>query len=88
MTNKKERGCRETAAASSSQAAVPASHELRETPIELDWNPTRRLHMKLATSAASGSGHQPHNPGAAARGHQTHNAHVLSPASTVVVRPL
>ena len=29
MTNKKERGCRETAAASSSQAAVPASYELR-----------------------------------------------------------
>ena len=28
------------------------------------------------------------DPGAAARGHQTHNAHVLLPASTVVVRPL
>ena len=52
---KQERSSRYTPAASSSQAT---SHELRETPIELDPNPKRRLLMKSASSAASGSGQE------------------------------
>ena len=53
---KKERGSRVTPAALAPQGAASASHEWRETPIEPDPNPMRRLFMKSASSAASGSG--------------------------------
>ena len=53
---KKERGSRETLAASSSQAAAPATHELMETRIEADPNPKKRFLMRSASTPASGSG--------------------------------
>ena len=45
-------------AAPAPQVAASISHELRETPIGLDPNPQKRLLMKSASSAASGTGQQ------------------------------
>ena len=52
-----ERGSRVTAA-SAPQTTASTSHELRETLILLGQNPMRRLYMKSASSAGSGSGRQ------------------------------
>ena len=55
---RRERSGRVTTTAPAPNLAASTSHELRENPIEPDPNPNKRLLMKSASSAASGSGQQ------------------------------
>ena len=55
---KKERSGRVVTAAPAPKFAASTPHELRENPIEPYPNPKKRLFMKSASSAASGSGQQ------------------------------
>ena len=47
-----------TAAIHEPDPAAPAGQDLRESPIDPDPNPKRRLLMKSASSTSSGSGQQ------------------------------
>ena len=55
---RKERSDNTTAAIPEPEPAASAAQDLRESPIEPDLNPKRILHMKSASSTASGSGQQ------------------------------
>ena len=52
---RKKRSDKVTAAVPESEPATPVAKDLREVPIEPDPNSKRRLLMKSASSAASGS---------------------------------
>ena len=55
---RKERCSRVTTAGPSPKLTASTSHELRETPTNLDLNPKNKLLMKSASTAASGSEQQ------------------------------
>ena len=55
---RKERNSRDRTAASAPKRAASASHESRDSSVELDPNLRNSLHMKSASSAACGSGQQ------------------------------
>ena len=69
---RKERGSRVTPPAPATKTAASTSHALTETPIEPDLNPKKRLLVKSASSAASGSGQQHVKRSATDAQHQKH----------------